>query len=53
MFSPAGLRLWQEETACGAAQDEGLENRELQETEREENRQAPIQSLKLFSWLQT
>ena len=38
MFSPAGLRLWQEETACGAAQDEGLENRELQETEREEHK---------------
>lgn len=53
MFSPAGLRLWQEETARGAAQDEGLENRELQETEREENRQPLIQSLKLFSWLQT
>ena len=34
MFSPAGFTLWQEERAPGAAQDEGLENRELQETGR-------------------
>ena len=36
MFSPAGFTLWQEERARGAAQDEGLENRELQETEVQE-----------------
>lgn len=42
---------WAQALAGGnsqAAQDEGLENRELQETEREENRQPPIQSEIIF-----